>query len=130
MSEVAESVVKEEPTGLEDVTRSLRALLRTTRGLGVATTEVIERELAMAIRISEQMRDKVVSPEALREARRHGLIASFRSDAHHAVDLAADAGGVLFNSLLGFLENFADQRRPPLHSSKAAHRKATAKDEE
>jgi hypothetical protein len=129
MSEAAESVVSEKSTGLEDVTRSLRALLRTTRGLGVATTEVVERELAMAISISEQLRDKVVSPEALREARHHGLIASFRNDAHHAVDLAADAGGVLFNSVLGFLENFADQRRPPLRSSKAVHSTAVDKND-
>jgi hypothetical protein len=108
--------------GLEDVTRSVRALLRSTRNLGTASLEVLERELAMAISISEGIRDDIVSREALERVRSEGVMAKFRLDSHRVVDLALDAGSLAVNSGLEFLENFADRRRPPLAVDKNALR--------
>ncbi len=119
MNTRAESVVKEQPTGLEDVTRSIRAVMRASRAVGEASADVLERELAMAISISEQIRDNVFSEKMLKEARTEGLPARLRSDAHRALDLAADAGAIVYNSALAFLENFADERRAPLASLNA-----------
>ncbi len=104
----------ETKVGLEDVTRSVRALLRTSRQLGVSTLDVAERELAMAISISESIRDDIVSREALERARHQGVMARFRHDTHRVVDLVMDASSIAVNSSLDFLENFADQRRQPL----------------
>ena len=120
MNTRAESVVKEQPTGLEDVTRSVRAVIRASRAVGEASADVLERELAMAISISEQIRDNVFSEKMLEKARTEGLPARLRSDAHRALDLAADAGAIVYNSALTFLENFADERRAPLASLNAA----------
>ncbi len=120
MSTHAESVVNEQPTGLEDVVRSVRAVVRASRAVGEASADVLERELAMAIGISEQIRDSVFSEKMLEEARTEGLPARLRSDAHRVLDLAADAGAIVYNSALTFLENFADERRAPLASLNAA----------
>jgi hypothetical protein len=106
--------------GLEDVTRSARALLRTTRNLGTASLEVVERELAMAISISEQIRDELVTPQALERSRKQGMISQFRNDAHRTGDLAIDAGALVFDSALDFLEKFADTRRQALPIDNAA----------
>jgi hypothetical protein len=100
--------------GLEDVTRSIRALLRTTRNLGTASLEVVERELAMAISVSEQIRDGLVTPQALERSRKQGVISQFRNDAHRTVDLAIDAGSLVFQSALDFLEKYTDTRRQTL----------------
>lgn len=127
MNTTAESVVTEKPTGLEDVTRSVRAVLRATRSVGEASADVLERELAMAINISEQIRDNVVSEKMLKEARTEGLPARLREDAHRALDLVADTGAIFYNNALTFLEKFADERRQPLASlNTVSHNFATA----
>ena len=108
------------PTGLEDVTRAVRGLLRTTRDLGESTLEVAERELAMAIEVSAQIRDNTLSEKALERARTEGSTARLRQDAHQTVDIAADLGSILYTSTLDFLERFADERRPPLPSDKGS----------
>ncbi len=74
----------------------------------------------MAISISEKIRDNVFSEKMLKEARTEGLPARLRSDAHRALDLAADAGAIVYNNALTFLENFADERRAPLASLNTA----------
>ena len=126
MNTKAESVVTEAPTGLEDVTRSVRAVLRATRSVGEASADVLERELAMAINISEQIRDNIVSEKMLKEARTVGLPARLREDAHRALDLVADTGAIFYNSALTFLEKFADERRQPLASlNPVSHNLAT-----
>lgn len=118
-----ETVIVEQPTGLEDVVRSLRALVRSTRKLGGASIEVLERELAMAIDISEQLRDRVISQEALERARSDKLAADARRSAHRIVDLVADVGTVGIMSAIDFVENFVDQRRPPLENIVSVERK-------
>jgi hypothetical protein len=109
-------VATEKPTGLEDVVRSVRALARTTRDLGEASAEILERELAMAIKISEQIRNDVISAETLEEARKQSLASKVRKDAHDALNLMADAWDVLFLMGSRFIENFIDQPRPELNS--------------
>ena len=113
-SATANTETQAQNVGLEDVAQSVRGLLRSTRNLGTSSLEVVERELAMAISISEQIRDGLVTPQALERSRKQGLISQFRNDAHRTVDLAIDAGGLVFNTALDFLEKFADTRRRPL----------------
>ena len=120
METLSKSVIKEQPTGLEDVTRSVRAVVRATRTVGEASADVLERELAMAISISEQIRDNVISEKMLEKTRTEGLPARLRTDAHRSVDLIADIGSILYNSTLTFLEKYADDRRPALDSIQRA----------
>jgi hypothetical protein len=108
------------PTGIEDVVRSVRAISRTARNLGEVSAEVVEREIAMAIRISDQLRDDVFSKETLQEARKQNLTAQLREDGHKTLDLVADVGAVMFLTATRFLENFADQPRPALTTSAGA----------
>ena len=104
----------EDPTGLEDVVRSVRGLARMTRGLAESAGGVAERELAMAITISERLRDSVVSTDTLRRARGEELPARLRQDAHRALDLFADAATVAYRTGIDFLEALTDERRPKL----------------
>lgn len=113
MSIVVSASQPERPTGLEDVVRSVRTLARTTRGLAVDSAGVLERELAMAIRISEQIRDSALSAESLAEARRSELPARLRKDAHQALDLAADVASVGLLVAMRFFEGFVDEPRTP-----------------
>lgn len=121
METLDKSVVNEQPTGLEDITRSLRAVVRATRTVGEASADVVERELSMAISISEQIRDNVVSKKILEETRTRGLPARLREDAHRSIDLIADVGTILYNSTLTFLEKYADERRPALDSLRGSN---------
>ena len=98
--------------GLEDLTRSVRGLARVTRDLGESAAEVAERELSMAVSISENIYNSVVSEKAIEKARSNALAAGLRDDAHRVVDLVADAGTILAQSAVEFLERFADDRRP------------------
>ena len=109
-------VPTQKPTGLEDVIRSVRALARTTSELGENSAEILERELAMAIKISERLRDDVISAETLEEARKRPLASKLRKDAHDALNLMADAWDVLFLMGTRFIENFVDEPRPELKS--------------
>ena len=104
--------------GLEDLARSVRALARSTRELGMEATQVVERELAMAIRISEDLRDQVIADQALERVRNDDLWGQFRKDAHTTVDLVMDASGLVALSALDFLERLADDRRPPLQQDR------------
>jgi hypothetical protein len=98
-------------SGLEDVVRSARAIARTARNLGEDSANLVEREMAMAIKISNQLLDDVISKESLEEARHQPLAAKLRQDAHDTVSLMADVGSVLFLTATRFLENFADEPR-------------------
>jgi hypothetical protein len=109
---MAEAV--EASTGVEDVVRSVRELTRSTRGLGTDIVGVVERELAMAIDISERLRDEVISRETLKRARDMELHGRFKRDAHRAIDLVADTGAVTLLIALDFIERFVDERRPAL----------------
>jgi hypothetical protein len=106
--------VTNERTGLEDVLRSARQLARETRGLAESTAGVVERELAMALSVAESLRDRLVSEEALKQARAHPLMSRLRTDAHRAVDLGMDAIATSYVFGVDLVENFVDKPRPQL----------------
>jgi hypothetical protein len=96
-------------TGTEEVARSVRRLSRSGRDLITDVGEVLERELAMAIRISERLRDETVSDRTLAEARSLRVQSGLRKSGHRAVDLVADAVGVATLSITRFGELLADE---------------------
>jgi hypothetical protein len=112
--------------GLEDVTRSLRVLTRNGRELVTDGGLVLERELAMAITLSERLRDDAFSADALERARKGRLNSTLRADAHRIVDLVADVSGVAASSAVRFAEQFADAPRPSLATEESADGVAAA----
>ena len=103
--------------GLEDVLRSARQLARETRGLAESTAGVLERELAMALTVAESLRDRLISPEALKESRAHPLMSRLRTDAHRAVDLSMDALATSYVFGVDLVENFVDRPRPAIEQA-------------
>ncbi len=97
--------------GIENVAKSARTLLRSLSGLSTTSLKMIERELAVAISVSEQIRDGLVTPLALESTRKKEVVNQFRADAHRAVDMAIDAGGLVLNIGLDFLDKFAEPNR-------------------
>lgn len=98
--------------GLQDLTRSVRVLARSSRDLINDAGGVLERELAMVVEVSERLRDQTVSEELLREGREVRVLSGLRRSAHSFVDLAADAVGVATVSAVRFGEAMVDQPRP------------------
>lgn len=98
--------------GLQDLTRSVRVLARSSRNLLTDAGGVLERELAMVVEVSERLRDDTVSEELLREGRQVRVLSGLRRSAHSLVDLAADAVGVATVSAVRFGEAMVDQPRP------------------
>jgi hypothetical protein len=92
-------------TGADDITRSLGSLMNTSFRLAETTADVMETELATVIRLSERVRDQVISAEFLENARKQELPARFRRDAHAIVDIVADVGAVFFLASINFLDN-------------------------
>ncbi len=93
---------------------AVRNLARQSRGLAEDTAGVLERELAMALTVAESLRDKVVSANALEEARAHPLLSRVRSDAHRAVDLGMDALSTGYVFGVELVENVVDRPRQAL----------------
>lgn len=90
--------------GADNITRSLGSLVNSSFRLAETGADVIERELAMVIRLSQQVRDEVISAELLATARKQPIPARFRQDAHAVVDLVGDVGAVLFQSSINFID--------------------------
>lgn len=110
-------------TGLEDVVSAVRTLTRSGLALIENGGDVLERELSMVVRLSEQLRDNVVKPEALSSARDNAFYARLRSDAHQVVDLLADAGSVAALSAIHLATQVAEDLRT---SAREAEAEATA----
>lgn len=98
-------------TGLEDVVRSVRALARQTRGLAEGAAGVAERELAMGLSVAEQLRDTLITKDALAQSRSMELFARLRLDAHRALDLAMDAAATTYVFGVKFVEAVVDRPR-------------------
>jgi hypothetical protein len=107
-------------TGVEDVTRTARQVTRSGRDLITDVGEVLERELAMAVSISERLRDETVSKAMLAEARTLRVQSNVRDSAHRVVDLLADAVGVATLTVARFGERLADEPRRALSGREAA----------
>jgi hypothetical protein len=106
--------------GVEDVTRAVRQVARSSRDLVTDVGETLERELAMAVSISERLRDETVSPHTLSEARSLRVQSGVRDSAHRVVDLIADAVGVASLTIARFGERMADEARPQPHARESA----------
>ncbi len=106
-------------TGLEDVVRSVRALARQTRGLAEGVAGVAERELAMGLSVAEQLRDTLITKDALTQSRSMELIARLRLDVHRAVDLAMDAAATSYVFGVKFVEAVVDRPRDTANDVKA-----------
>jgi hypothetical protein len=65
----------------------------------------------MLLDISEQLRDRLATPEALAKARANKLFAGFRHSTHRAVDLGIDAVATGYVFTVEALENFLDAPR-------------------
>lgn len=105
-----------------EVVSSLRRVTRISQQLMLGANEVLERELAMAVSISEGIRDRTITDVALSEARTGRLHARLREDAHRIVDLAADISGVATGSAVSFISQFAGQGCPSLGDEAASAR--------
>jgi len=103
-----------ERTGLEEVVRAARDLARQARLTVEQAGGVAERELAMLLSVSEELRDRVATPEVLRRGREQPLFRRLRGDAHRAVDLGFDAAASGYVLAVETVENFLDRPRPPL----------------
>jgi ABC-type methionine transport system permease subunit len=79
-----------------------------------SATGLVERELAMAIRVAEQVRDEVIAKEALHEARERPILSAFRRDAVGIVNLAADAGALTVHNLSKLATRYTEHLRPPV----------------
>ena len=99
------------PGSFDDVSNSLKVVIRSTRNLGENTVDFVGRELAMAVKLSEQLRDEIFSHELLEEARANPVAASYRATAHRAVDVIADVGSVGYVLVLRAADSLAGKRR-------------------
>lgn len=105
---MASKVDEQTRATVEELSRSLRALVHTGRTVADSSANVVERELAMVIRISEALRDDIFSKELLEKARKEPIPARFREDLHRATDLIADLGAIAQFTITSFVESFAD----------------------
>jgi hypothetical protein len=116
-SSTSPEITDNQTSGLEDVTRAVRTLARSSRDLLTEAGGVLERELAMAVAVSERLRDQAVSDELLRDARLIRVQSGLRGSAHRVVDLVADAVGVATVIVLRFGEAMVDEPRPDLFAT-------------
>jgi len=100
--------------GADDIARSLGLLLDSSFQLAETGAEVIQRELAMVIRLSERVRDQVISADLLEQARKQPIPAKFRASAHAAVDMAADLGAVAFQLSVNFIDGLTGRSPAPV----------------
>jgi len=98
----------------DDVAHSVGELVRAVQTLLESATGLVERELAMAIRVAEQVRDEVIAKEALHEARERPILSAFRRDAVGIVNLAADAGALTVHNLSKLATRYTEHLRPPV----------------
>jgi len=97
--------------GLDDVVRSVRVLARQARELVEQAGGVVETELAMALNVVEEVRDRVMSKEALEKARQQTLLSGLRQDAHRAMDLAFDAAATAYVFGVDIVDRILDRPR-------------------
>ena len=108
---------RDESTFSRDVERDIDDMLKALRSVGRSGGAVVsvsgnalERELDMAIRLSEQIRDSVINPETLAEARQQRLHEQIRADAHRLVDIVADFGAVAVLQMIRFADGILGSR--------------------
>ena len=98
--------------GLDDVIEALQSVTRGGGRLAESGGNLIERELNMVIGLSEEVRDSLISAQALKEARAQPLNGRLRKDGHRVVDLLVDIGGVTVHGAIRAADTFFAQRPP------------------
>jgi len=98
--------------GIDDILAALQSVTRSGGRVAVTGGNLVEREINLAISLSEDVRGSLFSAEALEEARAQPLNRRLRSDGHRFVDLAVDVGGVTVHGALRAAESFFAQRPP------------------
>jgi len=96
--------------GLDDLIASLQAVTRGGGRLAVSGGNLVEREVNMAVSLSEDVRDSIFSTQALKDARAQPLNGRLRTDGHRIVDLLVDIGGVTVHGALRAADTFFAQR--------------------
>jgi hypothetical protein len=107
--------------GIDDILASLHSVTRAGGRVVVTGGSLLEREINMAIRLSEDVRDSLFSAEALEEARARPLNHRLRSDGYRLVDLLADVGGVTVHGAIRVADTFFAQRPPITEGAQAVH---------
>jgi hypothetical protein len=109
---------RDESTFSRDIERDIDDMLKALRSVGRsggtvvnASGNALERELDMAIRLSEEIRDSVINPATLAEARQQRFHEQLRADAHRLIDIIADFGGVAALQMVRFADGFLGSRR-------------------
>ena len=105
--------------GLDDILASLQAVTRGGGRLAVTGGNLLEREFNMAVSLSEEVRDSVISREALESVRAQPINRRLRDEGHRFVDLLTDVGGVLVHGTVNAFDAFFTQR-PPLRETEAS----------
>jgi hypothetical protein len=105
--------------GIDDILASLQSVTRGGGRVAVTGGSLVEREINMAISLSEDIRDSLFSAEALAAARAQPLNKRLRTDGHRLVDLLVDVGGVTVHGALNAADSFFAQR-PPIRESETA----------
>jgi hypothetical protein len=100
-------------SGLDDLLKSLETVTKGGGRLAVSGGNLIEREIRMAVGLSDQIRDSVFSSEALDEVRAQPLYGRLRSDGYRVVDLLADVGGITAQGIIRAADGFFAQRSNP-----------------
>ena len=77
--------------GLDRLTAEARDLADRLRETTTALGSFAEQELAFVVGLAEQIRDRTLSPELLREARAMPVVSGLRVTSHRVVDLGFDA---------------------------------------
>lgn len=85
---------EERLTGLENVRNAARDLAERVRDTGLSVGEFAADELSFAVGLAEDLRDRTISAEVLKEVRGYPTVNSFRNSTHRIVDLGFDAVAV------------------------------------
>ena len=108
-----------DPTGFEEVARSVRALAAESKVIVESAGGVAEKELARLLAAAEKSRDGLLQRGALDPVRDREPFKSLKQDAHRAVDLGFDAFATLYKFATETLERFVDQPPEPRGSTPA-----------
>lgn len=98
--------------GLENVREAARDLANRLRDTTVSIGEFATDELAFAVGIAEDIRDRAVSPELLKEAQALPVLRSLRQTSHRVVDLGFDAVSVGVKLGSDAVDDFLLPRQP------------------
>jgi hypothetical protein len=102
---------RKDAAGLADIMHSVGVLARHAREFVEKAGGVVQSELATVLTITEDVRDRMVSKEALQRAREQPLLRDLRKDAHRGVDIAFDAAATVYVFGVEIVERILERPR-------------------